>query len=882
MYCVKEKGIGLQGVELLDRMDKVESVLKCLEKKKILNLTVIRENTELPPGFNLEAVEAQLQLSEPVKMFVDLEGVSHISDEITPAQLFPVAMDYSDVIFLGTQQSTSHIPGKKLFGVQDDSDTDSHADSEGESEGDFYDMGEYKPGDHEKGVAEELELINALKKKKAIDPEREAILNELEKQKKAREDPFLNYEGDTDVEELYEEETGSECEDVAEPEYFKGKQIVVNPGPTSKAHHEPACKKNMDFRPSSDEDSSPGDLGDSDDDGFVPKHLFTSGRKSRSKKPKVRVWYDETRENPDDQLCKKMCFTDVYQYRRALRHLHVSQLRNFTYHRNNKDRVIAVCADDNCPFFMVGSQIKHENTFVLRKMNLQHECLAHGENTKVTIDWLAETSVGAMRTDFNTSVDTLIEQAKQKYGVVVPRSKAYRARTKALNIVLGEAGKFGTYTIISDRQKGLIKAVSKVFPNSPQRFCLRHISANFQQAGFRGPELKKHIDAASYSYTKSGFEQAMEALKVDCEEAYNWLAEIPVQTWARFAFDYNCKTDLVVNNLSEVFNKMILDVRSKPIWTMVDGIRSKLMVKYCGIRGKEDSTRWEITPFYCEKLEEAKKYSRYCTALAADKALGLWQVTSGDKIHPVNLIAKTCGCKKWDLTGIPCNHAISAMMKDKSHPEDYVLDFFKKPMYFEAYKHVVYPVPGPDAWTKTDTQDIDPPPTRPRPGRKQTKRRKGAFEVPVPKDTSRVGSITCKNCKKTGHRFSNCDIPLRPELKIRKAQHQANRHIFAEDTPGTSSAARAPRTAPQAPAKRTPAARPSTPRVPAPEPTTVTTSSAPAVPRAASVPSSSAPAAPRRAARAGASSSIGPTRSSKRKRTLTGRMKGYLTASGNY
>ena len=260
----------------------------------------------------------------------------------------------------------------------------------------------------------------------------------MEKQKKAREDPFLHYEGDTDIEELYEEETRSECEDVAEPEYFKGKQIVVNPGPTSKAHHEPACKKNMDFRPSSDEDSSPGDLGDSDDDGFVPKHLFTSGRKSRSKKSKEMVWYDERRANPDDQLCKKMCFTDVYQYRRALRHLHVSQLRNFTYHRNNKDRVIAVCADDNCPFFMVGSQIKHENTFVLRKMNLQHECLAHGENTKVTIDWLAETSVGAMRTDFNTSVDTLIEQAKQKYGVVVPRSKAYRARTKALNIVLGD------------------------------------------------------------------------------------------------------------------------------------------------------------------------------------------------------------------------------------------------------------------------------------------------------------------------------------------------------------------------------------------------------------------------------------------------------------
>jgi hypothetical protein len=116
--------------------------------------------------------------------------------------------------------------------------------------------------------------------------------------------------------------------------------------------------------------------------------------------------------------------------------------------------------------------------------------------------------------------------------------------------------------------------------------------------------------AASYAYTKSGFDKAMQALKKDCEEAYTWLMEIPVEAWARYAFDTNCKTDLVVNNLSEVFNKMILDVRNKPIRTMLDGIKDKLMVKYSAIREKEETTRWEITPFYSEKLEEAKKFSR--------------------------------------------------------------------------------------------------------------------------------------------------------------------------------------------------------------------------------------------------------------------------------
>jgi hypothetical protein len=174
------------------------------------------------------------------------------------------------------------------------------------------------------------------------------------------------------------------------------------------------------------------------------------------------------------------------------------------------------------------------------------------------------------------------------------------------------------------------------------------------------------------------------------------MAQIPPSAWARHAFDSNCKTDLVVNNLSEVFNRMILDVRGKPIRTMIDGIRSKLMVKYSGIRKKSASTLWEITPHYSKMLEESKKYSRHCVAKNAD--VRLYEVTSGVKVYSVNLQARTCGCKKWDLTAIPCNNAVSAIAKLKQHPEDYVHDFFKKPMYKAAYQNAIFPVPGPEDW----------------------------------------------------------------------------------------------------------------------------------------------------------------------------------------
>ena len=113
-------------------------------------------------------------------------------------------------------------------------------------------------------------------------------------------------------------------------------------------------------------------------------------------------------------------------------------------------------------------------------------------------------------------------------------------------------------------EQGLLNALNAIFPNCPQRYCLRHIYANFQSARFRGEELKKYMDGAAYSYTRHGFNVNMENLRQESQEAWEWLCKIEVKTWARWAMDTNCKTYLAVNNLSEVYNRMILDVRGEP------------------------------------------------------------------------------------------------------------------------------------------------------------------------------------------------------------------------------------------------------------------------------------------------------------------------------
>lgn len=71
------------------------------------------------------------------------------------------------------------------------------------------------------------------------------------------------------------------------------------------------------------------------------------------------------------------------------------------------------------------------------------------------------------------------------------------------------------------------------------------------------------------------------------------------------------------------------------------------------------------------------------------------------------------------MTGVPCNHSVSAINKAKLHPEYFVNDFFKKPMYQAAHSAIDYPVLGPGLWPKTGTPDIEPPIFKEKTGKKK-------------------------------------------------------------------------------------------------------------------------------------------------------------------
>ncbi|XP_019153866.1 PREDICTED: uncharacterized protein LOC109150412 [Ipomoea nil] len=229
----------------------------------------------------------------------------------------------------------------------------------------------------------------------------------------------------------------------------------------------------------------------------------------------------------------------------------------------------------------------------------------------------------------------------------------------------------GAWTIISDKQKGLIPAVEELFPGLEHRFCARHLHANFMKDGFTGNSLKMHFWAVCKATTEADFHAKMEELKLENPKAFEWLSARDPKHYSRAFFSTFPKSDLLLNNLCESWNSCILNFRDKPIQTMVDKIRLYLMIMMQKNRDKMSCHPFKVCPKIQKILEEGKER---CCRFNAYKSVGDIYQVDDDSFKPfkIDLGARQCSCRRWDLTGIPCTHAIAAIRKKGDIPEDYV------------------------------------------------------------------------------------------------------------------------------------------------------------------------------------------------------------------
>ncbi|XP_020266494.1 uncharacterized protein LOC109841982 [Asparagus officinalis] len=278
------------------------------------------------------------------------------------------------------------------------------------------------------------------------------------------------------------------------------------------------------------------------------------------------------------------------------------------------------------------------------------------------------------------------------------------------------------WTVMSDQQKGLVPAIHEVWPAVEHRQSakLRRIS-----------------------------EQAYE----------DFMARDP-NTFCKSHFKCHSKCDVVDNNMAETFNSFILLARYKPIVSMLEDIRLSIMDRMQEKKKLVCKFVGGVAPRIHKKLEKAYQEQVHCRAhWNGDENETGFEIIHRGQSHAVDLKNMTCTCRNWDLTGIPCTHAVSAILLMRRKPEMYLSEMYSQENYLIAYGGMLNILQGSNYWDTEGEGMVLPPNIVRRPkGRPKTARRRDPSEGSKhPSRSSRQGLIQkCINCHRTGHRRPSC------------------------------------------------------------------------------------------------------------------------------
>ncbi|XP_073138357.1 uncharacterized protein [Henckelia pumila] len=193
------------------------------------------------------------------------------------------------------------------------------------------------------------------------------------------------------------------------------------------------------------------------------------------------------------------------------------------------------------------------------------------------------------------------------------------------------------------------------------------------------------------------------------ECAADWFNDKIPNQWSRSHVTDFSKCDMLLNNGCESFNSSILEARDKPILSMCEWIIEYLM-KRMQVNRDTAEQRWAGS--FCPKIQKVidQNFAELgdCISIKSDNFH--YQVSCHDgRQYSVDLKNGTCGCRKWDLSGIPCKHALSAIDAQRLDYYEFTHKYYRVDYYRMVYAPAIMPINGRDEWNPTDQIPPMPP-----------------------------------------------------------------------------------------------------------------------------------------------------------------------------
>ncbi|KAL2898930.1 Replicase polyprotein 1a [Bienertia sinuspersici] len=479
----------------------------------------------------------------------------------------------------------------------------------------------------------------------------------------------------------------------------------------------------------------------------------------------------------------------------------ILQGRNLSFVVSNKKRGqrVGVTCVEGCPFKLYASWDSRRGTFVVKSVVNEHTCLRIMErNRQLKSSWVAEQFLEVFKAKPHWPAKDIMQTIRLAYKVLVKKDFAYKVKYYAHKMLHGSMKdhyqKVGRYVealkqaspgscleVVTDPtqvvapplfqrmfvsfeglqkgwkegcRKAIISSTASVLPSAEHRHCARQIFAHWHKR-YKGDEYKLLFWNIVKAYNNADFNDAIEELeKVNLAAAEDFRSYNP-QLFCRAFFRSSTRCDVVTNNMAETFNGYIIQARTKHLIYMLEDIRASLMQRLAVKKQNMEDSTSVICPRVQLKLEKNKDEAAKCQVLPSTRTV--FQVNHYLDSLTVDLEGMTCTCRRWNMTGIPCCHAMAAIFFCHKKAEDYVDESLKREVYLRAYNNSIPPCDGERHWPRIQLP-LDPPPIKIGPGRPRKKRRKDPHEVPKkPGKLSKHGvEMTCSHCKAKGHNKRGC------------------------------------------------------------------------------------------------------------------------------
>ncbi|KAH1083894.1 hypothetical protein J1N35_023655 [Gossypium stocksii] len=173
--------------------------------------------------------------------------------------------------------------------------------------------------------------------------------------------------------------------------------------------------------------------------------------------------------------------------------------------------------------------------------------------------------------------------------------------------------------------------------------------------------------------TEREWEDLYSALEKKNKDAYGNLMKKSLKMWTRAFLGTTCKLDIVDNNLCEAFNSSIVEARFKSLIRMLEDIRTKMMTRIVQKRKLCNGWKQNYGPLVKAKFDANKKD---CVEWQL-----IWNGENGCELrkgsyqYTVDLSQRICSWRHWQISGIPCSHACSAMYHLGLQPDEYLHEY---------------------------------------------------------------------------------------------------------------------------------------------------------------------------------------------------------------